>query len=183
MSLDLIERQFVCDLPLCKGSCCVEGDAGAPLEEGEPAELQKALPAVWDDLSPRAQALIGKQGVACIDEEGDTVTPTLDGKDCVFTCYDPAGICKCAIEKAWREGRASFCKPASCHLYPVRIKKYQSFTAVNYDRRRICRCAEALGRKAQLPLYRFLKDALIRRFGKDWYDELDLCAGEWLRQG
>ena len=182
VSLDLIERQFVCDLPLCRGLCCVEGDAGAPLEAHETAELQKALPLVWNELSPQAQTLINKQGVAYIDEEGDTVTSIVEGKDCAFAFRDGAGICRCALEKAWNEGRTSFRKPLSCHLYPVRVKRYETYTAVNYDRRRVCRCAEALGGKEGLPLYRFLKEALIRKFGQAWYEELDLCAGEWMRQ-
>ncbi|MDR1556876.1 MAG: DUF3109 family protein [Tannerellaceae bacterium] len=181
VSLDILERQFACDLPLCKGACCVEGDAGAPLEEQELAELHNVLPAVWDDLLPEAQNLISKQGFACIDEEGDTVTSIVNGKDCVFTCYDSSGICRCAIEKAWSEGRTRFYKPISCHLYPIRIKNYETYKAVNYNRWRICRCAEVLGEKEHISLYCFLKDALIRKFGKDWYDELDLCAREWMK--
>jgi hypothetical protein len=182
VSLDIVERQFVCDLSLCKGACCVEGDAGAPLESHELSELQKVLPLVWDDLSPEAQAIINEQGVAYIDAEGDTVTSIVKGRNCVFTCYDSSGICKCAIEKAWNEGRTDFCKPVSCHLYPIRVKAYEAFRAVNYDRWRICRCAEALGKKERIPLYRFLKDALIRKFGRAWYEELDLCAVEWMKR-
>jgi hypothetical protein len=182
VSLDILERQFVCDLAVCKGACCVEGDAGAPLESDEPAELQKVLPVVWDDLSPEAQSVIRRQGVACIDVEGETVTSIVNGKNCVFTCYDPSGVCKCAIEKARNEGRTDVCKPISCHLYPIRVKAYEAYKAVNYDRWRICRCAEALGNKTHTPLYRFLREALVRKFGQAWYDELDFCAGEWLKQ-
>jgi hypothetical protein len=182
VSLDIVERQFVCDLPACKGVCCVEGDAGAPLEKEEIAELQKVLPIVWDDLLPEAQEVIRAKGVAYIDIEGDTVTSIVNEKDCVFTYYDSSGICKCAIEKAWREGRTDFYKPVSCHLYPIRVKEYETYKAVNYNRWRKCRCAEALGEKTQTPLYHFLKDALIRKFGTDWYEELDLCAREWMKQ-
>ncbi|MDR1259232.1 MAG: DUF3109 family protein [Tannerellaceae bacterium] len=182
VSLDILERQFVCDLAMCKGACCVDGDAGAPLEEDELPALHRVLPVVWDDLAPQAQAVIREQGVACVDEEGDTVTSIVNGKDCVFTCYDSSGTCKCAIEKAWNEGRADFCKPISCHLYPVRVKSFETYKAVNYNRRRICAAAEALGKKGRTPLYRFLRDALIRKFGKDWYEELELCAGEWMKQ-
>ena len=117
VSLDVIERYFLCDLSKCKGECCVEGDSGAPLEDSELAKLQKVLPIIWDDLSPKAQEVIHKQGVAYIDEEGDTVTSIVNGKDCVFTCYDADGTCKCAIEKAYREGKTDFYKPVSCHLY------------------------------------------------------------------
>ena len=117
VSLDLIEANFICDLAQCKGICCVEGDSGAPLEKSEIAKLEKALPVVWNDLSPEAQAIINKQGVAYIDCEGDIVTSIVNNKDCVFTCYDSDGTCKCAIEKAYREGKLSFYKPVSCHLY------------------------------------------------------------------
>jgi hypothetical protein len=182
VSLDVLERNFVCDLLVCRGACCVEGDAGAPLEANEPAELLAVLPLVWDDLSPEAKNVVRKQGVACIDVEGETVTTIVEGKNCVFTCYDSSGLCKCSIEKAWKEGRTDFCKPVSCHLYPIRVKTYASYKAVNYDRWHICRCAETLGDKAQVPLYRFLKEALVRKFGQAWYEELDLCAGEWRKQ-
>ncbi|MDH6303417.1 hypothetical protein M2459_000649 [Parabacteroides sp. PF5-5] len=179
ISLDIIERQFICDLSLCKGACCIEGDSGAPLEKHELAELQKVLPLVWDDLSPEAQELINKQGVAYIDSDGDVVTSIINGKDCVFTCYDEKGICKCAIEKAYREGRTKFMKPVSCHLYPIRVTKYATFSALNYNRWKICKAAEILGQKEKLPLYKFLKDPLVRKYGEAWYEELELCASEW----
>ncbi len=182
VSFDVIERQFLCDLPQCKGACCVEGDAGAPLEKAELAILHRILPEVWADLSPEAQALIKKQGVAYIDVGGETVTSIINGKDCVFTCYDKDGICKCAIEKAYREGRIDFYKPVSCHLYPIRISRYDSFSAVNYNRWSICRAAEILGKKENLPVYKFLKEPLIRKFGASWYERLDMAATEWLKQ-
>lgn len=182
ISLDIIERQFICDLPLCKGACCVEGDSGAPLEQHELKELQKVLPEVWNDLSPEAQELIKKQGVAYIDSDGDTVTSIINGKDCVFTWYDSDGICKCAIEKAFREGRVSFMKPVSCHLYPIRITHYDTFKAVNYNKWKICKVAEVLGKKERLPLYKFLKEPLIRKFGEAWYRQLSETAEEWLKQ-
>lgn len=182
VSLDVIEEKFLCDLSKCKGECCVDGDSGAPLLKEEVTELEKALPAVWDDLSPKAQEIINKQGVAYIDEDGDIVTSIVDNKDCVFTCYDNSGICKCALEKAYREGKISFYKPVSCHLYPIRITEYQSFTAVNYHRWKICKAAELLGRKENLPVYKFLKEPLIRRFGADWYGKLETIASEWEKQ-
>ncbi len=182
ISFDLIERSFLCDISQCKGACCIEGDAGAPLEQNELPILRKILPAVWDDLSPKAQEVINRQGVAYIDETGDTVTSIVNEKDCVFTYYGADGICKCAIEKAYREGRIDFYKPISCHLYPVRIKRYKTFTAVNYDRWSICKVAEVLGKKEKLPVYKFLKEPLIRQFGEDWYAQLDLTAQEWLKQ-
>jgi hypothetical protein len=182
VSLDVLELHFACDLAVCKGACCIDGDAGAPLEANELEELHKVLPLVWNILLPEAQAVINKQGVAYIDVEGDTVTSIVDGKNCVFTYSDSAGVCRCAIEKVCREGRSDFYKPLSCHLYPIRVKEYEAYKAVNYNRRRICRCAEALGEKTQMPLYRFLKDALIRKFNKEWYEELELCAMEWTKQ-
>lgn len=182
VSLDVLERSFICDLSQCKGACCIEGDSGAPLLEEEIAELEKALPAVWDDLSPQAQAIINQQGVSYVDEEGDLVTSIVNGKDCVFTCYDADGTCKCAIEKAYREGKVSFYKPVSCHLYPVRVTEYNTFNAVNFHRWEICKAAEIMGKKVGLPLYKFLKEPLIRRFGADWYKELEAVACEWEKQ-
>jgi hypothetical protein len=182
VSLDLIERSFLCDLPRCKGACCVEGDSGAPLEMKEVAILDRILPAVWDDLSPRAQEVIGRQGVAYIDQAGDTVTSIVDGKNCVFTCRDENDVCGCAIEKAFRAGKIDFHKPVSCHLYPVRISYYNTFTAVNMDRWNICKAAETAGKQAALRAYKFLRAPLIRKFGEDWYEQLDLAAGEWLKQ-
>ncbi|MCC8094262.1 MAG: DUF3109 family protein [Tannerellaceae bacterium] len=182
VGLDIIERCFICDISQCKGACCIEGDSGAPLEEEELEELQKVLPEIWDDLLPEAQEIIRKQGVAYIDSDGDIVTSIVQGKNCVFTCYDEAGVCKCAIEKAYREGRVSFYKPVSCHLYPIRITQYRDYWAVNYDRWKICKCAEALGTKEGVPVYRFLKEPLIRKFGEAWYNELEQCAEEWRRQ-
>ncbi|MDR1097140.1 MAG: DUF3109 family protein [Tannerella sp.] len=176
ISLDLIERFFHCNLAQCKGVCCVEGDAGAPLEKEEFDILRKLLPTVWNDLSPEAQAVINRQGVGYIDREHDIVTSIVNGKNCVFTCYDPGGICKCAIEKAYYEGRTDFIKPVSCHLYPVRITKYTNYIAVNCHRWKVCRAAEILGEQKQIPLYRFLREPLIRKFGEEWYQALDTCA-------
>lgn len=182
VSLDLIERQFLCDLSQCKGACCVEGDSGAPLDDTELAQLQRILPHVWDDLSTEAQAVINQQGVAYIDVEGDTVTSIVKGKNCVFTYYEADGTCKCAIEKAYREGRINYYKPVSCHLYPVRVTQYRDFRAVNLHRWEVCRAAELLGKREGLPAYRFLKEPLVRKFGEAWYNSLHLCATEWLNQ-
>lgn len=182
VSLDLIERSFLCDLSHCKGQCCVEGDSGAPLEPGEEEELKRVLPEIWNDLLPEARTVIQSQGVAYTDSDGDRVTSIVGDKNCVFTCYDTDGVCKCAIEKAYREGRVSFYKPISCHLYPVRITQYKTFQAVNYHRWNVCKAAELLGKKEQVPVYQFLKEPLIRKFGQAWYDALDECAQEWKKQ-
>ncbi len=183
VSLDVVERCFVCDLDTCLGACCIEGDAGAPLAPGEQEKLEAALPAVDEYLLPRAREVIRSEGVAYIDEDGDLVTSLVEGRDCVFTCYAPGGKCLCALEKAWREGKLEEnVKPISCSLYPVRVKEYDGFSAVNLHRWKICRCAERLGLSKGVRAYEFLKEPLTRRFGKEWYDELALTAGEYLRQ-
>ncbi len=180
VSFELFEQLFCCDLGVCKGECCIEGDAGAPLELDEVAELERILPDVWDDLQPQCKEVIEKQGVAYCDEDGDMVTSIVDGGECVFTYIDKEdGTCKCVIEKAYREGRIDFYKPISCHLYPVRLAEYSQFTAVNYHRWQICSCAENLGSKLKLPVYKFLKTPLIRKFGEEWYKELEQAAKDY----
>jgi hypothetical protein len=177
VSFDLFEQQFCCDLDICKGQCCVEGDAGAPLEMDEIAKLEEVLPAIWNDLSEAARKVVDAQGVAYSDAEGDLVTSIVNRRECVFSYIDSAeGVCKCAIEKAYHEGKTSFYKPISCHLYPIRLKKFKDFTAVTYHRWSVCSCAETKGHKLQLPVYKFLKTPLIRRFGEAWYKELEEAA-------
>jgi hypothetical protein len=171
--MDLLEESFICDLPVCKGICCVEGESGAPVEDEEVALLEEALPAVWDYLSPQAQEVIKKQGVVYLDEDGEFVTSIVEGEDCVFTCYDENGYCQCAIEKACREGKTNFYKPISCHLYPVRVANYRGFRAVNYHCRQVCRAAVQLGEKNGVKVFRFLKEPLIRKFGEEWYRHLE----------
>ena len=182
VSLDIIEEEFLCDLSVCKGICCVEGDSGAPVEDDEIIELKNALPFIWDDLSPRAQEIIEKQGVVYLDEDNEYVTSIVDGRDCVFTCYDKRGCCICALEKAYREGKISFYKPISCHLYPIRVAKYKDFRALNYNRWQVCQAAVSLGRKNKLKVYQFLKDPLIRKFGENWYKQLENIACELYRR-
>lgn len=182
VSLDLIERFFCCDLDACHGQCCIDGDAGAPVTEEECEQIRRALPAVKADMLPRALEAVEEQGVAYTDCEGDLVTTIVDGANCAFSCYDADGKCICALEKACREGRSSFLKPASCHLYPVRLKEYPTFTAVNFHRWKICKPAEVLGRRLGLRAYQFLREPLTARFGKEWYDELAATAEEYLRQ-
>lgn len=182
VSLDLIEQFFCCNLDKCLGECCIEGDAGAPISKQEYEKIKEILPEIWNDLLPQAQEVIKQQGVGYIDEEGDLVTSIVDGKNCVFTCYGNNGMCYCAIEKAYREGRIDYYKPISCHLYPVRLTEYPTFTAVNYHRWKICKAAEALGRKENIRLYQFLKEPLIRRFGKEWYNELCEACEAYLEQ-
>ncbi len=183
ISMDCLSEKFCCDLEACKGACCIEGDAGAPVELDEVAELEEALPKVWNELSASAQAVIDRQGVVYTDRDGDLVTSIVNGKDCVFTCYDDKGNCFCALEKAYREGRSNFYKPASCHLYPIRLKKFGGMVALNYHRWDVCRMAMEKGKQLNLPVYRFLKEPLIRRFGEAWYEELEKAVEELKEQG
>lgn len=182
VSLDLAERFFLCDLDKCLGECCIEGDAGAPISEQEYQKLKDLKDVVWDDLLPSAQERIREAGVGYIDEEGDLVTQIVDGRNCVFTTYGENGMCLCALEKAYREGRTDFRKPISCYLYPLRLTEYPTFTAVNYHRWKICRCAEVLGRAKKVRLFQAMKEPLIARFGKEWYDELAEACEAYLAE-
>ncbi|MDE6097367.1 MAG: DUF3109 family protein [Muribaculaceae bacterium] len=182
VSLDLAEQYFCCDLDSCLGECCIEGDAGAPITEEERKKIEEILPAIYDELLPAAQREIDENGVAYVDEEGDLVTSIIDGRNCVFTCYEAGGMCHCAIERAYRQGRIDFCKPMSCHLYPLRLTEYPDFTAVNYHKWKICRCAELLGRREGIRLYQFLKGPLERRFGAEWYAELCEACEAYLEE-
>lgn len=182
VSLDLAEEFFVCDLAKCLGQCCIEGDAGAPITEDEKKKLEEVLPVVWDDLLPAAREVIERQGVAYTDEEGDLVTSIVDGRDCVFTTYAPGGMCLCAVEKAFREGKCNWRKPMSCYLYPLRLTEYPDFTAVNYHRWKICKCARTLGRKEGVRLYEFMRGPLTERFGAEWYDELKQACEAYLEE-
>lgn len=183
ISIDCLSEKFCCDLDACAGTCCIEGDAGAPVDLDEVEELEAALPVVWNDLSASAQTVIDKQGVVYTDEEGDLVTSIVNGKDCVFTCYDEKGCCFCALEKAYRAGKTNFYKPLSCHLYPIRLKKIGDMTALNYHRWDVCKAAVCKGEQLNLPVYRFLKEPLIRCFGQAWYDELEKAVEELKEQG
>lgn len=182
VSLDLAEEFFCCDLDACKGECCIEGDAGAPVTDAECREIRRALPVIEKDMLPRAIEEVKANGVAYVDEEGDLVTTILDGRNCAFTCYGPGGVCLCALEGAFRRGETKWRKPASCALYPVRLTEYETFTAVNYHRWEICKSARAKGRREGIRLYQFLEGPLTERFGKEWYDELALCCREYLAQ-
>ena len=172
VSTDIFTEYFGCDLDACKGICCVEGDAGAPVTIDEIAGIEDAIDTVWDDLSATAQAVIDKQGVAYTDRDGDLVTSIVGGKDCVFTCYEK-GCCLCALERAWRAGKTAFCKPISCALYPIREKKLSNgMVALNYNRWDVCHDAVKKGNELRLPVYRFLRDPLVRRFDEDFYQQL-----------
>ena len=185
LSSEILTEKFCCNLSACKGECCVEGDAGAPVTMEEIAEIEDCLDDVWQDLSASAQSVIDKQGVAYTDQEGDLVTSIVRGRDCVFTYYDDIefsshdsrisipNCCLCALEKAYRAGKTRFCKPISCALYPIREKRFgNGLVGLNYNRWDVCKMAVAKGIQENVRLYQFLRDPLIRRFGQAWYDEL-----------
>lgn len=179
ISLDLFSQQFCCDLERCRGCCCEEGDAGAPVAIDEVAQLEDAADKLWDELTAEAQEVIVSQGVVYNDITGELVTSIVGGRDCVFATHDAEGHCLCVIDRAYRQGRVKFQKPISCHLYPVRLKTLSNgTTALNYDRWDICQCAVEKGCQLALPLYKFLKEPLIRRFGEDWYREVETAADE-----
>ncbi|MBQ9651805.1 MAG: DUF3109 family protein [Prevotella sp.] len=176
LSSDIITECFCCDLDKCKGACCVEGDAGAPVSIDEIGEIEGVLDVVWEDMSAQAQAVVDRQGVAYADRDGDLVTSIVGGKDCVFTCY-ANDCCFCALEKAFRAGKTSFCKPLSCSLYPIREKTFSNgLVGLNYHRWDVCKAAREKGRKLNIPVYRFLKEPLVRRFGDEWYTGLEKVA-------
>jgi len=188
LTSEILTEKFCCDLSVCKGECCVEGDAGAPVTLDEVAAIEDCLDTVWGDLSASAQAVIDKQGVAYTDQEGDLVTSIVRGKDCVFTYYDNLnGIpncCLCTLEKAYRAGLTHFCKPISCALYPIREKQLGGgLIGLNYNRWDVCKMAVAKGIQESLYLYQFLREPLTRRFGKDWYQELLDMVEELKKQG
>ncbi len=183
VSSECITEYFCCDLSVCHGECCIEGDAGAPVTPDEIREIENALPYVSDKLSHAAQNLIHKQGVAYTDRDGDLVTSIIKGKNCVFTFMGEGNCCLCALEQAHAEGKTTFVKPISCALYPIRVAKLSNGTlALNYNRWSICACARKLGKKQGLRVYEFLKAPLIRAFGEEWYAELDVTAKELIRQ-
>ncbi len=172
LSDDIADNCFMCDLDKCKGACCVEGDLGAPLEKSELDILDNIYDKVAPYLTEDGREAIRQQGKYVFDEDGEYSTPTLSGKECAYAIYNKQGILKCGIEEAWANGKIDFQKPISCHLYPIRITKYESYDALNYDRWDICLTACELGKKKKMPLYLFAKNALIRKYGPVWFEKL-----------
>ena len=180
ISDDVVSEQFVCNLDACKGACCWEGDSGAPLEKAELPVLKDIYEAVKPYLLPEGVATIEAQGTAVWFEEAKEWGTTLvNNGPCAYMTYDALGIAQCGIEQAWRDGKVAFRKPISCQLYPIRVEKNEvvGFEALNYDRWDICSAACEKGRREQVPLYQFLREALVRKYGQDFYDELDAAAG------
>jgi hypothetical protein len=178
VSLDILEKQFLCDILKCKGACCVEGDSGAPVTPEEAKLIEEAYPEVLSYIPESHQNEIRKQGFAVIDLDGDLVTPLVHNKQCVYT-FEEKGILKCGIEKAFLDGKINFRKPVSCHLFPIRITEYKRFDAVNYQKIDICKPGRECGKSAKLPLFVFLKDPLIRKYGEAWYEQLTYAANNF----
>ena len=171
ISLDIFKKYFVCDLNACKGACCVEGDSGAPLLEEEKNILEEIYEKVKPYMRKKGIVEVENRGVAVYDEDGDLTTPLVNHKECAFASFEN-GITKCTIEKAYLDGKVDFKKPISCHLFPIRIKEYRDFDAVNYEGIKICEPACECGSKLEIPIYVFLKEPLIRKYGEAWYNEL-----------
>ncbi len=173
VSEDILTKDFVCNLSACKGACCIDGDAGAPLDDDEVKILKDIYPKVKPFLRKEGIEAIESQGTHIVTEEGELETPLINGADCAYVIFDDKNVALCAIEEAYNQGEVDWKKPVSCHLYPVRVKDYTEFSAVNYHKWQICDDACALGEELKTPVYTFVKEALIRKFGEDWYLELE----------
>jgi len=185
VSLDVLEKEFCCNLDKCRGCCCIEGDAGCPVTDEELQLIEAMLPDLLPHMTPEARAVVEQQGLSYLDPSGERVLSIVNGKDCVFARTDHNGWCYCLIEKLNHQSSIinhQFPKPISCHLYPVRLTQVGDRVGVEYHRWDICHCARVLGKKQHIPLYQFLREPLIRRFGKEWYNELCLVAQEWKKQ-
>lgn len=178
VSFDVLEEYFLCDLMKCRGACCVEGDSGAPLTQEEAATIEEIYPLVEPYMTNEGKAKVEMQGTSMVDHDGDLVTPLVNNRECAFTFKDEHGITKCVIERAYLEGKVSFRKPVSCHLFPIRITEYKRFDAVNYQQLGICKPGRVCGAGQKLPLYQFLKEPLIRKYGAAWYEQLHYAAGQ-----
>ncbi len=178
LSDDIKDEFFVCNLENCKGACCIEGDLGAPLTEEELDIMDSIQAEVKPYLSDEGVREIEAQGAYILDEEGDYSTPTIGTKECAYAIYDEFGILKCAIEQAYLDKKIDFIKPLSCHLYPIRISSYNKFDAVNYDQWDVCKSACSNGKTLGVPVYKFLKEPLIRKYGEDWYKKLKTIIEE-----
>ncbi|MDY6025306.1 DUF3109 family protein [Bergeyella zoohelcum] len=183
ISEDIFSEEFVCNISKCKGACCVEGDVGAPLDEEETHILEEIYPKVKPFLRAEGIAAIEAQGTWERDPfDNDFVTPMVENKECAYVIFDEQGITKCGIEKAYEEGAVDWIKPISCHLYPIRTKKYSSFEAMNYDQWSICSDACTLGKELKVPVYQFLKKPLIRKYSEEFYAQLSQVAEEWKKE-
>ncbi len=179
ISDEVVQAQFVCDLHKCKGGCCEDGDAGAPLQKEEKKILDEHFSVIKPYLTAEGLQEIERQGRYLYDREFGWVTPTVHGKICAYGFRDAQGIIKCAIEQAYYDGKMEWKKPISCHLYPIKITKTKEYTMLNYEpRETLCQPACTLGKKLKLPVYQFLKEAIVRKFGADFYTALHQVAIE-----
>ncbi|WP_163709307.1 DUF3109 family protein [Mangrovibacterium lignilyticum] len=176
VSFDVVEEHFLCDLMKCKGACCVEGDSGAPLTQEEAITIEKLYPVFEPYITEEGKQVVAEKGTSVIDSDGDLVTPLMSNEACAFVFVDEKGITKCGIEKAFLDGKLDFRKPVSCALFPIRITEYKRFDAVNYQELDICKPGRQCGIGQKLPLYKFLKEPLIRKYGKSWYEQLSYAA-------
>ena len=172
VSSEILQKKFCCDIVQCKGLCCVHGSSGAPLSAEEAIILEEILPKVKPYMVKAGIEAVEKQGTSVTDSDSDLVTPLIDGKECAYVVFQD-GIAICAIEKAWFDKKVDFRKPISCHLYPIRVKDYETFTALNYDVWDVCAPARKLGENNELPVYKFLKEAIIRAYGEEFYEQLE----------
>ncbi|UNY99576.1 DUF3109 family protein [Zhouia spongiae] len=178
VSEEIIENDFVCNISACKGACCVDGEAGAPLEDEETKILDEIYDKVRPYLRAESIAVIEEQGTFVKGLDGEWETPLVNGAECVYVTFNDDGVAMCGIEQAHKDGEVDWKKPVSCELYPVRVKQYSEFSAVNYHKWHICDDACTLGKELQVPVYKFVKNALIRKFGAEWYNELEAVAGQ-----
>lgn len=180
ISRELFTEKFICDLTACKGACCVEGDAGAPLEDAEAELLEQELPNILPFLNEAGKKAIEESGAFMLDRwDGEKVTPLVNQKECAYTIFEEDGTAKCGIENAFRAGKTSFNKPISCHLYPIRITKYRKFDAINYHQWDICKAARTCGANLKVKVYKFLRTPLIRKYGEDFYSKLENVNNEY----
>ena len=182
ISEEIIENEFVCNLNACKGACCVDGDSGAPLDNDEIKVLDSIFDKVKPYLRPEGVKAIESQGRFVKGDDGEWETPLVDNSECAYVVFSENRVVKCGIERAHSAGAITWRKPISCHLYPVRTKEYTEFTAVNYHKWPICDTACSLGKELQVPIYVFVKEALIRKFGQQWYNELEDAASEYSKK-
>jgi hypothetical protein len=173
ISADVFEKHFICDISQCAGICCVLGDSGAPLEKKEKKILQDEYENYVSYMKPEGRQTIENEGHTIIDPDGDLVTPLINGKECAYSCFDDEGVCYCAIERAYLDGKTKFRKPVSCYLYPIRLKPFGEFTGLNYDVWSACDCARKKGKDENIPVFRFLKEPIIARFGKTFYKKME----------
>jgi hypothetical protein len=180
ISEDIFSEEFVCNPTKCKGACCVEGDVGAPLDKDELEILDSILDKIKPYLTQEGIKALEEQGTWTTDpEDGMYVTPMVEDRECAYVTFDERGITKCGIEKAYEDGAVDWQKPISCHLYPIRVTEYSTFTALNYHEWNVCSDACTLGKELQIPVYKFLKTPLTRKYGEEFYNVLSEAADEW----